>query len=207
MKRDIWPLVHAERAALIGDLADLAPEQWEQASLCEGWTVHDVVAHLVDTYRTTRVGFFTRMLRARFDFDRQNAYGVKAERGGTPDETLDRLRRAAPLTSTPPGPLGTRLVEEVVHGEDIRRPLGIAREYPQAAVVAALRTHTALAASMGGAKELVAPVKLRALDADVQIGDGPEVRGTALALLLAVNGRRAALDELEGPGAAALAKA
>ncbi len=205
MKRGVWSLVHAERAALIEDLAALDPQQWERASLCEGWTVHDVVAHLVDTYRTTRIGFFTRMAKARFDFDRQTASGAAKEKGGTPLETLHRLRRAAPLTATPPGPLGTRLVEEVVHGEDIRRPLGIARDYPQETVVGALRTHTGLSASMGGAKELVAPIRLRAVDADVAIGEGPEARGTALALLLAVNGRRASFDELDGPGAAVLA--
>ncbi|WP_349239301.1 maleylpyruvate isomerase N-terminal domain-containing protein [Streptomyces sp. CC224B] len=50
-------MVHAERAALIGDLARLEDERWEEPSLCEGWSVHDGVAHLVDTARTTRLGF------------------------------------------------------------------------------------------------------------------------------------------------------
>jgi len=202
---EVWALVHAERAALIDDLAGLAPEQWERESLCADWTVHDVAAHLVDAYRTTRLGFVARMAKARFDFDRQNTAGAAKEKGTTPQETLKRLRAAAPLTATPPAPLGTRLVEEVVHGEDIRRPLGIARDYPQETVLEALRTHVGLSKSVGGAKELVAPIRLVASDADVAIGTGPEARGTALALLLAVNGRRAALAEIEGPGAAALA--
>ena len=54
---DVWPLVHAERAALVGDLESLDAAAWETPSLCAGWTVHDVVAHLVDTAKTTRVGF------------------------------------------------------------------------------------------------------------------------------------------------------
>ena len=48
MRNDVWPLVHTERAALIDDLAGLDGTAWEQSSLCAGWTVHDVVAHLVD---------------------------------------------------------------------------------------------------------------------------------------------------------------
>lgn len=99
--RGVWPVVHAERAALIRDLEGLGDEQWERPSLCEGWTVHDVVAHLVDSARTTRLGFAAGLVRARFDFHRQNAHGVARERGASPSETLARLRRVATRTSTP----------------------------------------------------------------------------------------------------------
>ncbi|MFJ2738895.1 maleylpyruvate isomerase family mycothiol-dependent enzyme [Streptomyces sp. NPDC087440] len=203
---DVWPLVHAERAALVLDLDRLDDAQWQQPSLCADWTVHDVAAHLVDTWQTTRLGFVAAMVRARFDFDRQNAAGVARERGATPRQTLERLRQAAGRRSTPPAPLDTRLVEEVVHGEDIRRPLGLTHLYAPEAVVRALRLQTRTSASMGGAKERVAGVRLAATDSDVIIGDGPEVSGTALALLLAVSGRKSALDELDGPGVAVLTK-
>jgi uncharacterized protein (TIGR03083 family) len=101
----------------------------------------------------------------------------------------------------------TRLVEEVVHGEDIRRPLGLTRSYPREAVVRALRLQARTPASVGGAKERVAGVRVTATDAGVSIGDGPEVTGTALSLLLAVSGRRVALAGLDGPGVGALAPA
>ncbi|WP_329448934.1 maleylpyruvate isomerase family mycothiol-dependent enzyme (plasmid) [Streptomyces sp. NBC_01426] len=201
----VWAMVHAERTALIEDLERLDQEQWREQSLCEGWTVHDVVAHLVDTARTTRLGFVTGLVRARFDFDRQNARGVERARGAGPSETLQRLRDAAPRTSTPPAPLDSRLVEEIVHGEDIRRPLGITRLYPQEAVVRAIRLQTRTPASFGGAKELVTRVRLTATDVDLAIGAGPDVEGPALSLLLAVAGRRAAVDDLSGPGVATLA--
>ncbi|MFE6160487.1 maleylpyruvate isomerase family mycothiol-dependent enzyme [Streptomyces sp. NPDC056486] len=204
MNDDVWSLVHAERAALIEDLTRLDDQQWDQASLCGAWTVHDVVAHLVDTARTTRLGFVSAMVRARFDFDRQNARGVERERGASPQETLERLRQVASRRSGPPAPLDTRLVEEVVHGEDIRRPLGITHAYRPEAVVRSLRLQVRTAASFGGAKERVAGLRLAATDVDLSIGEGPEVRGTALSLLLAVSGRREALDELDGPGVAAL---
>ncbi|OKI94306.1 hypothetical protein AMK10_18520 [Streptomyces sp. CB02058] len=205
--KDVWPMVHAERAALIGDLERLDAERWDEPSLCAGWTVHDVVAHLVDTARTTRPGFLIGLARARFDFDRQNARGVERERGASPGETLERLRRVVSRTSTPPAPLDSRLVEEIVHGEDIRRPLGLARSYPQEAVVRSLRLQARTSASFGGAEELVARVRLTAEDADLSIGEGPEVSGPALSLLLAVSRRRVALDDLEGEGVTALAAA
>jgi uncharacterized protein (TIGR03083 family) len=200
---EVWPLVHAERAALVYDMERLDEEQWERPSLCEGWTVHDVAAHFVDTWHTTRLGFVAGLVRARFDFDRQNARGVERWRGATPDETLQRLRAAAPRTSTPPAPLDSRLVEEVVHGEDVRRPLGLHRDYPSDVVERALRLQLRTSASFGGAKELLTRCRLVAEDADVAAGDGPEVRGPALSLLLAVTGRP--VDDLSGPGVSLLA--
>jgi uncharacterized protein (TIGR03083 family) len=198
-------MVHAERAALLRDLDDLKDAQWDEPSLCVGWTVHDVAAHLVDTAHTTRLGFVVGLARARFDFDRQNARGVALHRGRTPRETLDALRAAAPRTSTPPAPLDSRLVEEVVHGEDIRRPLGMVRSYPQEAVVRALRLQARTSTSFGGAKQLVDGVQLRASDADVSVGQGPAVEGPALSLLLVACGRRAALADLVGSGLSLLA--
>jgi uncharacterized protein (TIGR03083 family) len=200
MKNDIWPMVHAERAALIADLEHIDEAQWAQPSPCDGWTVHDVVAHMVDVAATTRLGFVVDMARARFDFDRQNARGIERARGASPEQTLERLRQVMSRTSTPPAPLDTRLVEEVVHGEDIRRPLGLTRTYPQDAVVRSLRHLARTTAAFGGAKELVARIRLTATDAKLSVGDGPEVRGTALALLLVASGRPVALDELDGPG-------
>lgn len=203
---DVWLMVHAERAALIDDLAGLEACHWQRPSLCEKWTVHDVVAHLVDNACTTRLGFLGGLARARFDFDRHNDQGVRRNLGATPGDTLSRLRRVASRRSRPPAPIDSRLVEEIVHGEDIRRPLGIVRTYPGDAVVSAVRLQARTPASFGGAKELLAHVRLTALDADLSIGDGPQVSGTALALLLALSGRRVALDDLHGLGVAALAE-
>jgi uncharacterized protein (TIGR03083 family) len=204
---DVWSFVHAERAALIADVEGLDDAQWEQPSLCDGWTVHDVVAHLVDTACTTRLGFVVGLARARFDFHLQNARGVERARGVSPQATLGRLRQVALRMSCPPAPLDSRIVEEVVHGEDIRRPLGLTRRYPREAVIRALRLQARTPASFGGAKELVATVRLRAVDADVSIGEGPEVSGPVLSLLLAATGRCIALNELDGPGIRAFSEA
>jgi len=205
---DVWAMVHAERAALIDDLANLDDESWEKPSLCAGWSVHEVVTHLVDNAKTTRLSFVLGLARARFDFDRQNARGVERERGRTPEETLEKFRAVASRTSTPPAPLDSRLVEEVVHGEDIRRPLGLTHSYASEAVARSLRLQGRTPASFGGAKELLSRVQLIAVDYGrfAPLGSGPAVSGPALSLLLAISGRRVALDDLEGPGIAALTR-
>ena len=197
---DVWQLVHQERAALVDDLAGLRDDQWETPSLCGGWTVHDVAAHLVDNARTTRVGIVVAMVRARFDFDRQNDQGVAREKGATPAETLDRLREVAGRTTTPPAPLDSRLVEEVAHGEDVRRPLGLVRAYPPETVERALRHQVRTSVALGGGRQYVAGVRLRATDTDVVVGDGAEAAGPLVSLLLVASGRTAGLDDLAGPG-------
>jgi uncharacterized protein (TIGR03083 family) len=202
---DAWLLVHAERAALIDDLVGLTDAQWAQPSLCEGWTVHDVAAHLVDNALATRRGLLRAMARARFDLDRQNGHGVARARGASPAETLDRLRQVSLRRTTPGAPLDSRLVEEVVHGEDIRRPLGITRGYPRETVLRALAYQARTWVALGGAKQRVAGLRLVATDEGLSLGEGAEVRGPAVSLLLAVSGRAVALDDLAGPGVTTLA--
>lgn len=203
---DVWSFVHDERRALVADLETLSDEQWATPSLCAGWTVEDVVAHVVDTARTSRWRFVRELALARFDFDRQNQRGMERYRGATPAETLDGLRAAVELRLTPPAPLVTRSVEAIVHGEDVRRPLGLARAYDTDAVVASFGWQARTSAAMGGAKSLLAGIAVRASDADLVHGEGAEVTGPALELLLASCGRAVALDALSGPGVATLAE-
>ena len=185
----VWPVVHEERRRLVADLSVLSDEQWGRPSLCTGWDVHDVVAHLVDSAKTTRLGFARRLVAARFDFDLDNARGVERERRNNTQETLRALADAAELTRTPPANLATRLVEIIVHGEDVRRPLSVSADYPIAAVLVALEYQLRTGVSMGGGKERAQGVRLVAEDAGTSWGAGDEVRGSALDLLLAVSGR------------------
>lgn len=201
---NVWTLVHAERQALVDDLSGVGDAQWDRPSLCPGWTVRDVAAHLVNNAKVTRLGIIRDMARARFDFDRQNANGVAAERGATPADTLARLAAVVTETKTPPAPLDSRLVEEVVHGEDIRRPLGLRHQYAPEAVTRALGYQARTSVKVGGGKQRIAGVRLVATDADLAIGEGPEVRGPALSLLLVTSGRDVALADLTGPGLAHL---
>lgn len=207
---EIWPVVHAERAALARDLEGVPAERWATTSLCPGWDVHDVLAHLVDDATTTRAGFLRALLAARFDFDRANAAGVRRHKALDPRDTLAAFGVVSARTTSAPVPRATRLVEAFVHGEDIRRPLGLHRSYPAAAVTAALQHQLRTGVGLGGGKERVAGLRLTATDAEVHEikggGEGDEVRGPVIALLLAVSGRPVRPGELTGPGAAVLTR-
>lgn len=198
---ETWSAVHLERSALFADLKSLTPEQWELPSLCPGWNVHDVLAHLIDSAKTTRLGFIRRLIAARFDFDKDNAFGIAKERRTDPAATLEAFGEVTSLTSTPPADLATRLVEAYVHGEDIRRVLGIQGNYPTNQVIAALDYQLRTSTKMGGVKELAAGWKLVATDAEFEFGEGPEVRASSISLLMAISGRPIAAEELTGAGA------
>lgn len=201
----LWHEVHSERQRLVDDLAGLPSGLWSQPSLCPGWDVHDVLAHVVDTARTGEFSFTRRLLAARMDFDLANAHGVARERHPDPQDTLDTLRQVINFTRRPPARPATRLVEAVVHGEDIRRPLAIAGRYPDAVVVQALEHQLRTATSFGGGRERAAGLELVDITTGASWGRGARVEAAALDLLLAVSGRP--LDEglLQGPGAARLA--
>ncbi len=197
---DVWAWVGIERQALVDDLTALAPAQWDLASWCPGWSVHDVAAHLVDNAKATTWGLVVAMARARFDFDRQNQQGVDRERGDTTDQTLDRLRAVVSRTTGPPVSTDSRLVEEIVHGQDIRGPLGRAHVYVPEAVELALQYQLRTSVGMGGAKQRVAGLTLRATDLDLVVGSGPEVCGPAVSLLMVASGRTEAAEALSGDG-------
>jgi uncharacterized protein (TIGR03083 family) len=196
--------VHAEREAVIRDLDALTSEQWSTPSLCPGWDIHDVLAHLVDDAKTTRLRFIGQMVAARFDFDRLNQLGIERERASDPERTLDEFRLVSGRTTSAPAPLATRLVEAIVHGEDIRRPLGLHRIYPVDSVSTALRFQLKTSVRQGGGKERAEGLRLIATDCDLDVGAGKDVHGTTRALLLAVSGRPVEPDELSGTGATAL---
>lgn len=202
---DVWSTIHAERRALAHDLQHLDPALWATPSLCDGWSVRDVLAHMTATARMTPPQFFLKMLRAGFSFTRMQASDIARELGTTPNETLSRFESQITSSSHPPGPTDSWLGETLVHAEDIRRPLHIAHSYPTGAAVQVANFYKR-SNLLIGAKNRVAGLRLRATDADWRHGDGPEVAGPIMSLVLAMTGRRAGLDALSGDGVALLAQ-
>jgi|JI9StandDraft_1071089.scaffolds.fasta_scaffold18209_5 uncharacterized protein (TIGR03083 family) len=201
----IWNSVHQERAALIRDLHRLSPDDWGVESLCQGWRIRDVVAHLLDTATTTPTSFLTGMARAGFNFDRQNEFGLERYRSKEPEELISLLEQVRNRTSGPPrflAPLATRLVEEIAHGEDIRRPLGLHRDYQPEDLKTAITYQAATSTRFGGAREKLAGIRLAAEDIGWAHGDGLLVSGPALELLMLVCGRSPKSEDLTGPGLA-----
>jgi uncharacterized protein (TIGR03083 family) len=199
MAESIWPTIHAERQALADDLTGLSPRQWQTQSLSGDWSVHDVLAHLVAAAKMTPYRFFPGLAAVRFDFHRYMARLVAAETTAGPEATLASFRAVRLRTTSPPAPASTWLGEAFVHGEDIRRPLGIVHRYPPAAVTRVITYYSRLNTLLG-ARRRIAGLRLTATDTDFSLGAGPVVAGPAISLLMATAGRPAALEDLSGPG-------
>ncbi|MFI7020047.1 maleylpyruvate isomerase family mycothiol-dependent enzyme [Streptomyces sp. NPDC050164] len=195
----VWPLIHAERMALAADLADLTDEQWATSSLCTELTVREVLAHLTAAASLNSLRWLAGVLRCRFDFDKQVAMRLAEHLGATPAETLERFRRVTLSTTKPPLPVMAMLGETIVHGEDVRRPLGIGREYP-IEVVTQVAEYYRGSDLVVLAKGRIGDLRLIADDGPFSAGSGPVVSGTTLALLMAMTGRATYCDDLEGDG-------
>ena len=196
---DIWPVVHAERHALADDLAPLSQEQWSTPSLCEGRTVLQTLAHMAATAGMTPLTFVRKLAASGFGFERMAAKEIDAMSAGGPGATLERFRAVADASSGPPGPTDSWLGETLVHGEDIRRPLGLRHTYPAGAATRVIGFYARSNLLIGG-KRRVAGLTLRSTDADWSYGSGPVVEGPAMSLLMVTSGRRAHLADLTGPG-------
>jgi uncharacterized protein (TIGR03083 family) len=194
-----WALIHAERAALADMFDTLTADQWNAPSLCGGWTVKMVVGHLVAGAEQTGPQFVKGLASAGFRFnamtDRQ-ARGLGALGSA---ELVERLRARTSTTNHPPAPVVAMLGEAVVHGDDIRRPLGLSGAPSPEALIACLEMYKAGNFPVGG-KKRIAGLRLVATDTDWSHGSGPLVTGPGVALLSVVCGRPAALTELSGDG-------
>ena len=204
----LWELVHAERAALAQDLAGLSPAQWTTGSLCAEYTVREVVAHLTAAASLSPARWLAGVIRCRFDFDAQNACRLAQQLGADHGETLERFRRAVTSTTKPPVPVVAALGEVIVHGEDIRRPLQIERDYPIATLthVAEYYHRTNMTVP---SKRRTQGLRLSATDGPFTGGapDGALVSGSTLALVMAMAGRSAYNAQLTGEGAGIIAGA
>jgi uncharacterized protein (TIGR03083 family) len=192
-----------ERRDLADLLDDLTPEQWLHPSLCDGWAVRDVVAHLISYEEIGYLAAAGTLLRAGFRPVRMNELRRHAYRDHGPEQLVGILRahlRPRGFTAAFGGGIG--LTDCVIHHQDIRRPLGVPREVPPDRLVEAL--DFSLRAPVLPTRQNVAGVRAVASDVDWQHGDGPEIHGPGEAILMALAGRAHALDELDGPGVAVL---
>jgi uncharacterized protein (TIGR03083 family) len=198
-------LARAEREDLLDLLSTLTPEQWRAPSLCAGWSVHEVVAHVLSYEELGLRQLAARFARGSFRFGRVNAVGLREYADRSPAELTDLLRRHLTPTGLTAGLGGAiALTDGLIHHQDVRRPLGLARAVPAERVRPALRTALFAPTLLGVVR--VRDVRLVATDLDWAFGRGPEVRGTAEALLMAVAGRRGIAAELSGPGRERIAR-
>jgi uncharacterized protein (TIGR03083 family) len=196
---DLMPMIHDERRALGEYLGTLTTEQWTAPTWCDAWNVQELVAHLVAAATITFPHFFPAFVRSGFNFDKFVDRDLRPYAQGSPQDTRAQFEAIVTSTRTPPGPKYIALGEVMVHGEDIRRALGARGEHPpeHLTTLAGLyrKTGTPL-----HAKRRIAGLNLEATDVDWSAGEGPEVRGPCMSLILAMVGRAGALADLEGPG-------
>lgn len=201
----IWAAIDAERLDLADFLDDLTDAEWEQPSLCAGWRVRDVAAHLA-LAQTGTARAALDLLRAGGRLQRM-IHDSAVRHAELPPATLaGEIRAMAGSRRTAPGvtPLEP-LLDVLVHGQDIAVPLGRPRAVPvEAAAIAATRVWT-MPWPMSTTFPRVRGLRLVATDTDWARGEGELVEGPIAALLLVLTGRAAAArDRLTGPGVARL---
>lgn len=200
----VWHSIDLEREALADQLRTLDEPQWSTPSLCSGLTVREVLAHLTVSGALSGPRWFAGVVRARFDFDRQVDDRLREQLGSSAEETLSLFRATIGSRTSPPLPRLAILGEMVVHGEDIRRPLGLSRHYPAETLKALLHYYAGTDQTVV-AKRRVRGLRLEAIDTGVVVGQGDPVRGNTLALIMAMTGRGDYCSDLSGPGVQALA--
>jgi uncharacterized protein (TIGR03083 family) len=194
MTRSVEAMFDEEFEASCALASRLTDDQWTVPSLCPGWTVRDVVVHLA--YHTHRSGLKETLP----NLDKTTAMMVEREDASSRDGLLRWL-------SSPPAPTERKsrgtLAELVIHQQDIRRPLGLPRDYPEDALRSSLDLCTTRSGNIfviDRRFRLGRGLRLVATDLDWTSGKGPEVRGTAEAMLMAIAGRRMVISDLEGDG-------
>ena len=202
-KHDVWSSIHKERESLVETLSSLSPEQWSAASWCGAWNVKEVVGHVLSAAEQTTFNFYKQLASAGFKFDVFADRDAKKLGALEPDKLIRRLQARTTTTNHPPAPVIAMLGEIVVHSEDIRRPLGIKHQTPEAALVA-VADNWKKSNLLIGSKRRIAGVHLQATDVNWSHGSGPVVSGPLQSLVLAMTGMKGALPDLNGDGVAVL---
>jgi uncharacterized protein (TIGR03083 family) len=195
---DLQPAVAAEFGAL-ADLLDSATDaQWDTPSLCAGWRVREVVAHMTMAARYPEDKFMAELRRCDFDFDRLSNEIASRDAELPTSELVANLRSDVMQHWTPPGGgWHGALNHVVIHGLDVTVPLGVPRRSSDATIRIVLDDLT-----RGGVQEHfgtdIEGRSLQATDLDWSYGSGPPLRGAAEDLALVLCGRAVPAGRLEG---------
>ena len=194
----LQPTVAAELTSL-ADLLDAASDaQWDTASLCAGWRVREVAAHMTMAARYPEEQFMAELQRCGFDFTRLSNEIAARDARLPASELTGNLRSEVMQHWAPPGG-GYRgaLNHAVIHGLDVTVPLGAPRLASDQTIRVILEdlTHGDVHDRFGID---VAGRRLQATDLDWSFGQGPVLRGPAADLALVICGRTVAPGRIEG---------
>jgi uncharacterized protein (TIGR03083 family) len=205
----VWAVTDSERSSLADLLEDLSPAEWERPSLCAGWRVRDVAAHLT----LAQIGparAAVELLRAGGSSPRMIRDTARRHAAVPPARLVGEIRAMAGSRRHPPVVSHLEpMVDVLVHGQDVAVPLGRPRTMPvEAAAAAATRvwTMTWPLSTAFHTRRRLRGLHLVASDTDWSAGEGARVEGPVEALLLLLTGRTAvAVPRLSGPGVDQLA--
>ncbi len=195
--------IAAERRELAELLEGLPAEAWDAPSLCAGWRVREVVAHMTMPFHSSTRRFLREMVRARGDFNRMadRCARLDAEKWSA-EEFVSMLRKNARHPWKPPGG-GFRgaLSHDVIHGLDVTSALGVDRRVPEERLRLILEGSDSARSRRFFGTDLEG-VRLQADDMEWASGSGRPLIGHAQDLLLVICGRKLPEGRLRGEPAA-----
>jgi uncharacterized protein (TIGR03083 family) len=195
---DLAGAIAAERRELADTLDRLPPAAWDQPTLCDGWRVREVVAHITMPFRYRAARFAFELARSRGNFSRMADRCARRDATASAAELTAAVRDNAEHPWKPPGGgLAGALTHDVIHGLDITVALGIDRAVPADRLAVVLDGITA-ARSLKFFGASLSGVQLRADDTGWSFGSGTPVTGAAQDLALVVCGRRLPPGRLDG---------
>jgi uncharacterized protein (TIGR03083 family) len=199
-----WQVVADQRLAIAELLAGLSEADWERPSLCAGWRVRDVAAHVTLIPIPASPGsLLVDFAKARGNYAQLNTVASRRRAARTPTQLVQDFRTTAGSRSVPwPANPANVMWDILVHAQDIAIPLEIDFPTPPAAGAAAATRIWELRWPLWfGARRRLGSFTLKATDADWTIGTGPEIAGPISAILLLLTGRtEAATPRLAGDG-------
>lgn len=203
---DIWERIAEERTALLETFEGLTPEQWETPSLCAQWNVRQVLGHLVVAADPPTGRFLVEAVKALGSFDKANDRLARAEAERPTADLIARYRERIGKRSTPPGfgPVAP-LSDVILHGFDVRIPLGLPSERPAEQYEPTLGLLFDRRGQIAFVPKGRPALRWVATDHGWTHGSGDEVQGTTADLALAASGRGARIDALTGAGQPVLA--
>jgi len=211
----VWEWTRADRVVLADFLSQLSAEELIKKTLCDRWTVSDIAAHLLSMANNSKWQLTWKYLASGLNIDKASKRTIAETHVDLSDsEIVATLRATATAQTTPPGlrPLGV-MGELVTHIADIAVALNKTVDIPVEHFVVGLeymqyrrKSNTRFTLSRHGRQpvvncsELTEGLRLEATDIEWSLDEGELVQGPAALLLLAMTGRRSALEHLTGSG-------
>ncbi|BBG01429.1 MULTISPECIES: maleylpyruvate isomerase family mycothiol-dependent enzyme [Pseudonocardia] len=208
MSQEAVVAVSARNRRAFADLVEsLDADQLATPSLCTEWDVRTVAGHVASVLTMSLPGLLLAMVRARFDVDRAIDRVARRVAERPVPEIVATLRDRADSSFAPPGTgvLGP-MTDTFVHTADIAVPLGIPYDPDTADVRLGLDFVIGQRPAGFTTRRRLEGLRFVADDAGFAHGDGAEIRGRGIDLLVAACGRPAVLDRLTGPGVDVLAE-